>query len=268
MPEVIREGVRIHYDVFGEGPPVLMLMGLGVPARGWQTQVDALRSDFRLILPDNRGCGFSDAPAGPYTMEQFAADALAVLTKEGVERAHVVGISMGGMIAQRLALTAPERVQSLALLATHGGGPTSIPTAKALRIFRQMGKNPTPAERFELMGAVLYSGNFFEHNRHALKSGMQETILAQPMTPAAWRAQVSAIAGHLTLHELRRLPKVPTFIGGGLEDLAVRPINTRLLARLLPHARRVQWSGVGHGCNVQASALVNEELRRLWLSAS
>jgi pimeloyl-ACP methyl ester carboxylesterase len=264
VPEVRRDGVRIHYETRGQGPPVLMIMGLGVSAAGWRMQVDALQGDFRLILPDNRGAGHSDAPPGPYTMEQYAADALAVLDQERVASAHVVGISMGGMIAQRLALTAPTRMRSLGLLATHGGGPTSVPTAAALGIFRQMGRGPEPDERFELMGRLLYAGDFFEENRASLHQAMKDTVLATKIDLAAWRAQVGAITRHLTLHQLRRLRGFPTLVATGAEDLAVRPINSRILASAIPGARHVQWAGVGHGCNVQAAEAVNAELRLLF----
>jgi len=267
VPEVSRGGVRIHYEVAGHGQPVLLLMGLGVPARGWLPQIEGLQSGYRLLLPDNRGCGQSDAPPGPYSMSQFADDARAVLDAEGVASAHVVGISMGGMIAQRLALDTPQRVRSLALLATHAGGPTAIPTAKALTIFRRLGTGPTAQERFDLMGELLYSPAFFRQHRETLRHSMRDPALARQMTPAAWRAQVSAITGHLTLHQLGRLAHLPALIATGTDDLAVRPINSRFLGAALPRARRVQWAGVGHGCNVEAAEQVNEELRRLFVSA-
>lgn len=267
MPTVDVAGVSIHYTSQGQGSPVLFLMGLGVGGIGWQPQVEALRGRHRCITFDNRGVGASDSPPGPYTTAQMAKDALAVLDAAGETSAHVVGISLGGMIAQRLALAAPERVRSLSLLATHAGGPTSVPTARALAIFAQLSRRPPPSERFELIGQLLYPREWFETHRDELRRAMESTIFQTPSTPSGYLAQVAAAATHLTLHTLASLPPVPTLIATGADDIAVRPLNSDLMARALPHARSVRWAGVGHGCTVQARDAVNEELERLFEAA-
>jgi 3-oxoadipate enol-lactonase len=114
------DGTRIHYEVAGRrrGEPVLLVQGLGTDLRGWAFQRFALGRRHRLYLVDNRGVGGSDAPPGPYDLEVMAADARAVLDAEGVPSAHVVGASMGGVIAQLLAVQSPERVRSLVLACT------------------------------------------------------------------------------------------------------------------------------------------------------
>lgn len=118
---------RLHYEVYGEGPPLLFLPGLGVGVREMRPLTDALSRHARVISVDNRGAGLSDMPKAPYSIGQMAADAAAILDDAGLASAHVLGFSMGGRIALELALSAPERVESLVLLAT---GARTIPGIK------------------------------------------------------------------------------------------------------------------------------------------
>jgi 3-oxoadipate enol-lactonase len=114
------DGTRLHYDVTGGHhlEPLLLIQGLGADSRGWIRQRRALASRYRCITFDNRGAGRSDHPEGPYDLEVMATDALAVLDAAGVERAHVLGASMGGVIAQILGVRAPQRTRSLVLACT------------------------------------------------------------------------------------------------------------------------------------------------------
>lgn len=114
------DGTRLHYEVFGRrgAPPVLLVQGLGADKHGWDAQRLALAARYRVVALDNRGAGRSDKPFGRYTLEQMAEDAIAVLDHAGIERAHVVGASMGGAISQILAVQHPHRVLSLVLACT------------------------------------------------------------------------------------------------------------------------------------------------------
>src|SRR6516225_6629132 len=121
MPEVIAaDGTKIAYSAWGrrDGSPVLMIQGLGIDGRGWALQRGAFGRQHRCLAPDNRGTGGSDAPAGPYDLSVMANDAIAVLDREGIDRAHIVGASMGGVIAQIIGVLHPERVRSLTLACT------------------------------------------------------------------------------------------------------------------------------------------------------
>ena len=124
-------GVRIAWERHGEGPPLLLIHGLGYARWGWEPVLPELAERFDVILFDNRGIGESDAPPGPYTVAEMAGDAVRVLDEAGVERAHVVGTSLGGMIAQELALSHPERVDRLVLACTTPGGPNAHPMPQA-----------------------------------------------------------------------------------------------------------------------------------------
>jgi len=121
------EQVNIKWEEWGDGTPLLLIQGLGYARWSWDPVVPGLAERYRVISFDNRGIGESDKPDGPYTARQMADDALQVLDEAGVGRAHVLGASLGGMIAQEVAATAPERVEKLVLCCTTAGGPAAVP---------------------------------------------------------------------------------------------------------------------------------------------
>ncbi|MEQ6378222.1 alpha/beta fold hydrolase [Bacillaceae bacterium S4-13-58] len=120
-------GIELYYELHGEGEPLLLLEGLGYASWMWYRQVKELSEHFQVIVLDNRGVGYSDKPDEEYTIELFADDAAAVLTELGIKKAHVLGVSMGGFIAQQFAIKYPHRVDKLILCSTSFGGPNSIP---------------------------------------------------------------------------------------------------------------------------------------------
>src|SRR6266508_2688181 len=125
-----RDGVKLYWTEAGSGDPLLLIMGLGATHEWWSRLTPVVSPHFRAILFDNRGVGRSDVPQGPYSIPDMAADAAAVLDAAGVESAHVFGASMGGMIAQELALQHPARVRSLILGCTACGGRETVPAAR------------------------------------------------------------------------------------------------------------------------------------------
>ena len=127
-PKYAQSGdVRIAHEVLGEGEPLLFVHGLGYDRRGWGPLPQLLSKDFEVVVFDNRGVGESDVPEGPYSVAQLAADAIAVLDAAKVERAHVLGVSLGGYVTQEIALTYPRRVRKLVLGSTSPGGTGAYP---------------------------------------------------------------------------------------------------------------------------------------------
>ena len=130
--------MNIKWESSGDGPPLLLIQGLGYGRWGWEPIVPGLAARHRVVCFDNRGIGESDKPEGPYTAAQMAGDALQVLDEAGIERAHVLGASLGGMIAQELAVAAPERVDKLVLCCTTPGGPNAVPMPEVtMRLFAE-----------------------------------------------------------------------------------------------------------------------------------
>ena len=227
--------MKIAWERHGAGPPLLLIQGLGYARWGWEPVVEPLARSFDVILFDNRGIGESDAPAGPYTAAQMAGDALHVLDEAGVERAHVVGTSLGGMIAQELALAQPGRIDKLVLACTTPGGPQSVPmpeqTVKLLQngaSLRQFVENAlAPDPSIEIVERIL---------RH-------REATAQPLE--AWSAQAAAGMGFDAFDRIDGI-RAPTLILHGTEDAVVDSRNTTLLERRIPDARIELFPGAGH----------------------
>ncbi len=256
--------LRLGYDVAGSGPPALLIMGLAVNRGGWELQVERWRQTHTCITFDNRGIGESDTPPGRYSTDQMADDAAALLQLLGVDRAEVVGISMGGMIAQKLALRAPKRVRSLTLLATHGGGLASTPPAATVAHYVAMQAARSPDARFKHFAKLLFSDRFLEDNHPTLRHRMMTGPLKDPQSMRGFRGQFAAVSGHRTGRALRALAGTPTLLMHGTADACVRPLNVRLLKSWMPWAHTSVLDRVGHGINVEAADAVNDTVSRFW----
>jgi pimeloyl-ACP methyl ester carboxylesterase len=238
MPHAHAGGVSIHYQTLGHGPPLLMLMGMGGSGDSWGDEFTRhLARRFRLLLPDNRGTGRTPRGDAPYTIARLAADATAVLDAEGVSAAHVLGISMGGMVAQELAIGHPRRAGGLVLGCTTAGGRAFVPPrGDALR----------EVERLGLLGAVgLVTTPEFatRHPGRLARLGLRG--LARPTPRDTWEAQLAAIA---TFDASTRLGRItaPTLVITGDRDLIMPPENSRRLLRGIHGARGVMVKGTGH----------------------
>jgi len=227
--------VKIAWERHGAGAPLLLIHGLGYARWGWEPVLEGLARSFDVILFDNRGIGESDAPPGPYTAAELAVDALQVLDEAGVERAHVLGTSLGGMVAQELALSHPARVDRLVLACTTPGGPESFPmpeqtvalmqSGATLRRFVENALAPEPDQ--EIVERIL---------RH-------REATAQPLE--AWTAQAAAGAAFDALDRVAGIA-APTLILHGTADAVVDSRNTALLALRIPDARVELFPGGGH----------------------
>ena len=231
--------MKIAWESQGSGVPVLLVQGLGYARWGWDPVVPGLAERFRVLTFDNRGSGESDKPAGPYTAREMAADALQVLDEAGLERAHVVGSSLGGMIAQEVAAAAPERVDRLVLCSTTPGGPNAVPMPEVtVRLFHEAALLP-PDEairRFveNALGPDALPG---------LADEIYARRLANPPDPVAWQAQAAA---GLTFQGVDRAITAPTLIFHGTADNVVDHRNAELLAARIPGARVELVPGGGH----------------------
>jgi 3-oxoadipate enol-lactonase len=236
--------VELYWESTGAGAPVLLVMGLGMTATGWWRTVPALAESFRVVSFDNRGVGRSGRPSGPYTVAHMADDAAAVLDSADEERAHVYGVSLGGMIAQELALRHPRRVASLVLGATTPGGAGAAPPDGAtLAFFRRRAQ--MPAEE-AVWASVPYNYGRATRRHHAQRIADDiEQRLRFPIEPRPYAAQLGAALGHDTLGRLAQL-SAPTLVVHGEEDRMVPPDNARILARAIRGARLELWPAAGH----------------------
>ncbi len=236
MPRVTREGTSIHYAVDGasDGPTVLLLEGLGYGRWMWHWLTDDLADEYEVLRPDNRGTGDSDAPAGPYTIAEMAADARAVLDDHGVDSVHVCGASMGGMIAQELAL-ADDRVASLALLCTSPGGEDAVEMPAAVRehVFSPP-EDADPRERIRYLMEPAVSDDCYEREPDLVER-IVDWRLTGDATPAGREAQAAGVAAFDATDRLGDL-SVPTLILHGTADRVLPVENAELLSAHLPDA--------------------------------
>ncbi|MCB9682071.1 MAG: alpha/beta fold hydrolase [Alphaproteobacteria bacterium] len=266
-------GHTCRYVVEGQaGPPVLLIMGFGMSGIAWRPVFEAQRDAHRLCWYDVRGLGQSssgDAADGA-TMASLADDAAALLDTLGWERAHVAGVSMGGMIAQHLALRHRDRVRSLALIATHaGGGPHRLlPSPRGLRLFVQANLARTPAERLEALKRVLYTDEALARPDAMPFSPDDLQAISTPSDPGVRLRHLRAILRHDTYGRLGELADLPTLVLRGDEDVLVRPAQTDRMARAIPGARLVAVPRAGHGVLSEKAAEVNAALRAHWTAAA
>jgi aminoacrylate hydrolase len=243
MPHAISDGARIHYTVEGEGPPVLLIPGLGMSAATWAAAGGQLARSRRAIYADPRGSGGSDTPDHPYTGPLMAADMVAVLDHAGVERADVVGMSMGGMIAQHLALEQPERVRTLTLVSTYAT--TDEWTARVLDERRWLIDQGGLAAQFRLSIFFVFSPQAFREMPEFIH-GLEARLAEDPPDERSYRRQLEFCRTHDTAARLGAL-EMPTMVVVGSQDVLTSPVLGRELAELMPRVRYEEIAGASHG---------------------
>jgi pimeloyl-ACP methyl ester carboxylesterase len=251
MPYARSGALRVHYESTGRGPAVLVVLGQGMPLEtGWRT-VERLSPSFRVLMFDNRDVGRSDRSPWPYAVAQMARDAIAVLDAANEARAHVYGISLGGMVAQEIALRYRDRVGALVLGATTPGGPLAIPQdPQALTFFARAGAMGREEAEW---AAVPYSYGERTRRKHgdriaediACRLGHSPSSFAGVSETFTYLHQVTAAAAHITFNRLAQIA-APTLVVHGAQDRIQAPGNARILANSIPGAELTLWPEAGH----------------------
>ena len=244
-----RSGVlRIAYELRGtprgSRPWLVLIQGMGFDRLGWQPVLGKLGRHFRLVLLDNRGSGRSDRPTSAFAVADMVGDVVAVLDAAGIHRAHVLGASLGGMVAQELAITHPERVAGLVLACTTPGWPFAYPMpAATMRLIATTADGTAEAAVHRYTRNALSARTVQE--RPELVDQLVRIQGSRPADSGVLSAQASAgarYAGHLRQVRIR----ARTLIVHGDADTVVDPRNARLLAERIPGARLVIFPGLGH----------------------
>ncbi|MFM7224189.1 MAG: alpha/beta fold hydrolase [Actinomycetota bacterium] len=261
MPEiVVDDGVRIAYTTWGrrDGTPIVLVQGLGVDGRGWALQRGAFGRRHRCITPDNRGTGRSDAPPGPYDLGRMAADVIAVLDDAGIERAHIVGASMGGVIAQIIGVLHPERVRSLTLACTacrHHDWRKELLAEWGGDVGRRG------------MAALFPDGmRWLIGSRLQRRFGVFVNVLARVLVqtpPHAFAAQIDAIlAAPEALRDELVAITAPTLVITGSQDTLTPLGDAEELAELIPDSQLYVLRGAAHGLMAETPNAFNETVLR------
>lgn len=241
MPYTTSNGTRIFWDQSNVGDPLLLIMGLGYTHEMWHRTRPLLSQHYRTIAFDNRGVGKSDVPTGPYSIAQMADDAAAVLDAAQVDRAHVLGLSMGGMIAQEFALAYPNRVRSLILGCTGCGGKNAVPAAEQVLQIILARATMTPEEGAQAIVPFIYDATT---PRERIEEDLAIRRATYP-TAAGYLGQVQAILAWSSFDRLKDI-QAPTLILHGETDELVPPENARILAKHIPGSRLVMLPHASH----------------------
>jgi pimeloyl-ACP methyl ester carboxylesterase len=257
MPFATANGIRLYYEWHGAegGTPVVLVMGLGGDCTAWPFQLAALAPRYRVLVFDNRGAGRSDAPDVAYTTRGMAEDLLALLDGLGVGRAHLLGLSLGGAIAQEAVLAAPARFASLQLHATWAG---PHPYLQALVAAVRMARLQFDREGFyRVLSVWLFSPVGFATQPELVETVVQRAIHhPYPVPPHAYLRQTDAVLGHDARDRLHFI-RCPTLVAVGSQDLITPPLLAAELASRIPGARFTSLPDAGHGALWEVSEAFN-----------
>jgi len=267
MPTTPSNGIELFYEESGSGDPLLLIMGLAGDSLAWMLQRDAFAARYRTIVFDNRGVGRSSKPAGPYTIAQMADDTAGLLDALQIERAHVVSVSMGGMIAQELALRHPQRVRSLVLGCTYAKPDAAVQTqlAESLQFFgATQGADGQiqvdlgtldPLAFVQRLLPLTFTPQFIMNDLPKLMQ-MFSGALMYGIDMSAILAQVAATQAHDAHDRLHQI-RVPTLVLTGDADMLIPPANSDALAARIPGATLVKLPGGSHGFNFETPDAFN-----------
>ncbi len=267
MPTAKIRDVELYYEEHGQGVPLLCIMGFATDSTGWLLQIPTFAERYRTIVFDNRGVGRSAKPGGAYTIHEMADDAVALLDHLDVGRAHVLGLSMGGMIAQELALRHPGRVRGLVLAATFPEPDVATEEQRKF-VFTEMGGTISESGEMKIDFSAANPMMFFQHllplvfNPSFIQTELPRLMplfagaLQWGFSLEAIMGQMQAIMSHRSTDRLHQIA-APTLVMTGDADRLIAPANSDILAKSIPGSRLVRVPGGSHGFNFEQPDVFN-----------
>jgi len=254
MPTANVNGIDLHHEITGEGEPLLCLMGLGADSTAWALQLPAWSPHLQVITVDNRDVGRSGQAAAGYDIADMAADTLALADHLGLDSFHLLGLSMGGMIAQEVALAAPERVRTLQLAVTYAG--SGRWGREKARIWTEAAQGRTHEQMVDELLLLCVSEAFYENERAVqfLKDLMLQN--PNPQDPEAFSRQLDAASRHEARDRIGALA-MPVHVIGGEHDVLVPVWKSKEIAELVPDAELTVIPGGPHGLNLERAEEFN-----------
>lgn len=247
----------MYYEIHGEGFPFVLIIGASADVNWWgKSFIERLSKEFKVIIFDNRGAGRTDKPDIPYTIKMMADDTIGLLNKLNIERAHILGISLGGMIAQEIAIDYPNLVEKLVLCSTSAGGSKYIPPSK--EIFELLTGNIdfSPEEIIERTIPLLHTEEYIKNNPDIINES-KKSMGSYQMPVHAFKRQTSAALSHSVGRKLKKLT-IPTLILHGKKDRLVPFKNAEILADLIPNAKLVLFEHSAHALfSVEPKLIIN-----------
>jgi len=262
MAIVDRGDACISYGMTGSGPAVLLIQGVGVEGRAWQPQIECLRSRFTVVHVDNRGTGASTYAGGALSVEQMAYDALAVMDAAGIDSFHVMGHSMGGVVAQELALAEPRRVRSLSLLCTFAAGHDVVHLDWAMIWSGIRSRLGTRASRRAAFLEMIAPTHLLTPEQQEALQGRLTSVFGRDLAdpPAVAMRQLRALSRYDARDRLQSLSGISTLVVSGELDRIARPESGRALAAAIPGATYFEVPGAGHAFPAYRPEWINQRL--------
>ncbi len=264
MPKTKVSGINIRYKVDGEGEPLILIMGFGGGRHAWFFQTRAFKKYYKVITFDNRGVGKTDKPSSPYTMRAMADDTIGLMDYLGIDRAHILGFSLGGMIAQEVALNYPERVRKLILASTLAGreGEMREITSEILKAF---------GLREDFLEEDIRSVDITKFMRTllavAFNMRLYRIVFLVPIAKfyarlVDFKGLIGQLAAGASCNTLDRLHTIeaPTLVITGTGDRAAPPRSSDVIASRIPNAKLVKVEGGSHGFIMEMPGRFNKEV--------
>jgi pimeloyl-ACP methyl ester carboxylesterase len=252
LPKIRIGDLKMYYEIHGKGSPLVMIMGLTANKDWWPPEViEALSKHFKTLIFDNRGAGRTDAPKTDYSIKMFADDTIGLMDSLEIEEAHILGVSMGGMIAQELVLNYPDRVKKLVLCSTTPGGTHAIPTPpETVKILMET-QNLTDEQIARRTMTILFPKDYIQNNPEVIERSINHFLIA-PITQDAYMRQLKAC---MEFDTYDRLPTInrPTLVIAGKEDVLLPYKNDEIIAKRIPKAKLILYDNVGHGMTTQVA---------------
>jgi pimeloyl-ACP methyl ester carboxylesterase len=246
MPHIQANGVRLYYEVRGDGPPLTLIEGIGYASWMWFRQVDALAARHRLVIYDNRGVGRSEGPPVPYSVRDLADDLVRLLDGLGVERTHLLGVSAGGFIAQQFALSYPDRVEKLVLVATAMYGHADrIAMPQETRRLMVPDLSLPPEPRIRKAMSVAFAPGFAESHPEVVDAVLEMRLESPPQPIEAYMRHARANIAFDASAQVASIA-APALVLHGDQDRVIPVDNARDLASRLSNAELRILTGGGH----------------------
>jgi aminoacrylate hydrolase len=259
MSALQTDGALVQYQRKGTGPAVLLIQGVGAVGEAWRPQVDGLADRFTLVSFDNRGIGGSEIRGGPLSIEAMAADAIAIMDAEGIRDFHVAGHSMGGVIAQAVALRVPDRVKSLAFLCTFARGRDGARFTFSMLVTALRMRIGSRAMRRRAFLELIMPERYLNEIDCAALAERLAPLFGHDLAdqPSIAMKQLSAMSKYNASAQLSQLAHIPTLVIAATEDRIARPEYGRAIATAIPGAEFLELADAGHGVTLHRPEEIN-----------
>jgi len=262
MPTTLVNGINLYYEVHGQGQPLILIQGLGGGHQAWFFQLRAFQKHFRVVTFDNRGIGKSHHTSRePYTIRVMADDVIGLMDHLGIDKAHILGLSLGGMVAQELAISYPHRVDKLILCSTFASRETHDATPDVIRNINieaeSAGVDSMSFDSRQFIGSFISLA--FNRWPYRMFFNLVSRFVMKSTHIQDYLGQMGAVRGYETKSRLH-LIHAPTLVITGTEDKLVPPCFSEMIAMRIPNARLVKVGGGSHAFFIEMSSRFNREV--------